>query len=324
MPTPRKQQVCLQATPYYHCISRCVRRAYLCGKDKVTNISYDHRRGWIEERLLYLSQAFCIDVCAYAVMSNHCHVVLHVDIDKARDMSDLDVLNCWHQVCRGTMVTRKYALEGKVEEHLESTLKETISVYRNRLSDISWFMRLLNEPIARMANAEDECTGRFWEGRFTSQALLDDSALAACMAYVDLNPIRAAGAKSPETSEYTSIKRRIAAAETGKQPKSLMSFVGNPRRDMPKGLPFLFKDYAELVDLTGRVIRDNVSGYIDCNLPDILSRLNISPKNWIRLTTGFEQHFKGVVGQISSLTEFCEMQNRTRRPNFFNCQQLFK
>jgi hypothetical protein len=124
-------------------------------------------------------------------------------------------------------------------------------------------MRVLNEKIARMANKEDGCTGRFWEGRFKSQALLDEKALLACMAYVDLNPVRAGMAKTPEHSKHTSIKNRVKAATSerrvqgvkAKQPTRLQPFVGYPRQPMPPGLPFRLKDYLELVDWTGRAIR---------------------------------------------------------------------
>ncbi len=88
MPTARKKQVSLSDTKYYHCISRCVRRAFLCGEDRVTGKSYEHRRDWVEEKLLTLARVFCIDVCGYAVMSNHTHVVLYVDDKKAQRISD--------------------------------------------------------------------------------------------------------------------------------------------------------------------------------------------------------------------------------------------
>jgi REP element-mobilizing transposase RayT len=153
---PRKTLVLLEETSYYHCVSRCVQRAFLCGSDSLSGKSYEHRRQWIVDRMKLLAEVFAIDLCAYAVLSNHYHVILHVDTHAAT----------------------------------------------------SWSMRCLNEPIARQANQEDGCTGRYWEGRFKSQALLDEKALAACMAYVDLNPVRAGLAETPEQSEYTSLKEQ--------------------------------------------------------------------------------------------------------------------
>jgi len=184
-------------------------------------------------------------------------------------------------------------------------------------------MRILNEDIARKANREDNCTGRFWEGRFKSQALLDEAAVAACMAYVDLNPIRADLAKTPETSIYTSIQQRIKAALSGKQPPTLQPFVGNPRKDMPTGLPFDLKEYIELVELTGRCIREDKRGYIDNNQPSILKRLNISAENWLILTTQFSRNFHGAVGHAEALADFCLHQNIKRRHNVSCCQKLF-
>lgn len=116
MPTPRKQKIILSDTPYYHCVSRCVRRAFLCGEDKLSGKSYEHRRYWVEERLLYLSQVFAVDVCAYAVMSNHTHVVLYVNESKARRWSDREVIERWHQLHKGTMVTQQFIKEGGVPE----------------------------------------------------------------------------------------------------------------------------------------------------------------------------------------------------------------
>ena len=227
MPKPRFTQVSLDETPFYHCVSRTVRRAFLCGHDHFSGQSYEHRRSWIEERLLLLAQIFAIDIAAYAVMSNHLHVVLKVDVARAQAWSDMKVIKQWHQIFGGTVLTQRFAKGEDIEPYFKALLDERIAEYRQRLTSISWFMRALNEPIARQANKEDNCTGRFWEGRFKSQALLDDAAVLACMTYVDLNPIRAKLAATPEQSDFTSIQRRINAAIKGEQPLDLLPFVGS-------------------------------------------------------------------------------------------------
>jgi hypothetical protein len=205
---------------------------------------------------------------------------------------------------------------------MRNMLKDTVAVYRQRLTDISWFMRILNEDIARRANIEDNCTGRFWEGRFKSQALLDEAALAACMAYVDLNPVRANMATTPETSEHTSIALRIKESRKARQPKVLSPFVDNPRKNMPKGLPFDLTDYIQLVELTGRCIGENKRGYIDNNLPDILQRLGICPENWLILTTKFRKVFHGAVGNSQALADFCQHQHLKKRATVSICKKL--
>ena len=209
MPRPRSTQISIEDTSFYHCCSRTVRRAFIAGVDDYTGKSYEHRRGWIESQILNLADVFAIDVAAYAVMSNHLHLVLHIDIDLANSWSDREVLEHWHKCFKGTEVTQKFAKGELIAAYQVSQLKHLIATYRSRLSDISWFMRCLNEPIARKANIEDNCTGHFWEGRFKSQALLDEAAVLACMAYVELNPIRAQMAKTPEDSDFTSIQQRI-------------------------------------------------------------------------------------------------------------------
>ncbi|RRS10393.1 transposase [Pseudoalteromonas sp. J010] len=321
MATARKKQISLTDTKYYHCISRCVRRAFLCGEDKFTGKSYEHRRDWVEETLLMLASIFCIDVCAYAVMSNHTHIVLYVDDNKAKRLSDEAIVIRWHKLFKGNWISQKFTEGEPLNESEQLILDELVDKYRERLADISWFMRVLNEDIARRANKEDNCTGRFWEGRFKSQALLDEAALAACLAYVDLNPIRSNTAATPETSDYASIKKRIDHAKLGKQPKNLLRFVGSPRKHMPKGLPFELKSYIELVELTGRCIRDDKRGYIFESQP-ILTRLNIEPENWIKLTTQFSQVFHGAVGRERTVTTYCETLQKRRRTNLTNCERL--
>ena len=164
-------------------------------------------------------------------------------------------------------------------------------------------MRDLNEYIAREANKEDGCKGRFWEGRFKSQALLDEAAVLACMAYVDLNPIRAKMANTPETSEHTSIHTRLSSIKQ-KTTHTLMPFVGNHRQDMPKGIAFSLQDYCELVDTTGKIIRDDKAGHITPQHHPILQRLGLSDEQWLTLTTEFEQHFCYAAGAEIMMNQF--------------------
>ena len=212
MTRPRSSLVSLSDTPWYHVVNRCVRRAFLCGQDTATGQNFDHRRGWIETRIRELASVFTIDVAAYAVMSNHYHAVVRVDKARALALDDEAVLRRWTQLFTGPLLVQRYLSEARSQmgEGECAKVKEFAELYRQRLHDLSWFMRVLNESVARQANAEDDCTGRFWEGRFKSQALLDEQALLAAMAYVDLNPIRAGMAESLPQSLHTSIHARLA------------------------------------------------------------------------------------------------------------------
>ncbi|MEJ2691559.1 MAG: transposase [Candidatus Thiodiazotropha sp.] len=329
MPKPRKALVLLEETPYYHCVSRCVRRAFLCGVDSLTGKSYEHRRQWIVDRMKRLADIFSIDICAFSVMHNHYHVILHVDTEHAAGWSDHEVIARWERLFALPDLVQRYVAKEVITGAEREVVSQLLSRWRGRLHDISWFMRCLNEPIARRANKEDGCTGRYWEGRFKSQALLDEKALAACMAYVDLNPVRAGMAETPEQSEYTSIAERAkrltqdtSQTDDKDTPEGLLPFVGYPRQEMPKGLPLRLHDYLELVDWTGRAILEGKQGYIPDNQPSILVRLLIEPQHWLYMTQHFESRFKGLVGMSYSLKAACRKLGYRRTPNLGAVQQL--
>jgi hypothetical protein len=137
--------------PYYHCVARCVRWAFVCWVDLYSGQSYEHHRAWLEDRLLELPKVFAIDIAAYAIMSNHYYLILHIYTDRAKTWADYEVVESWRRLFNGTVLL-------KVDM---TTFQLTIDEWRSRLQDISWFMRILNEGIAREADAEAGCTGRF-------------------------------------------------------------------------------------------------------------------------------------------------------------------
>jgi REP element-mobilizing transposase RayT len=305
MTRPRKVLISLADTPYYHITSRCVRRAFLCGVDHYSGQNYEHRRQWVVDRIRLLSSLFAIDVCAYAVMSNHYHLVLKLCPEQLHDLSDEAIMERWCALFKGPLLVQRYRQGDELSAPERSTVADTVNVWRAKLSSISWFMRCLNQPIARQANLEDKCTGKFWESRFTSQALKTEEALLSCMAYVDLNPVRGGIAVSPETSSHTSIQERIQPAFNLKQAitdqrqcgdlldfktslKPLLHFKDDQMDQSQTGILFAFHDYLELVDWTGRIIRKDKRGFIDTALPPILSRLQNTQEQRHLKTTQIE------------------------------------
>ncbi|MCW8194507.1 transposase [Proteobacteria bacterium 005FR1] len=320
MTRARRELVSLEDTPYYHCTTRCVRRAFLCGTDYSTGNCFEHRRGWISRRIKELAAVFTIDVAAYAVMSNHYHVVVRVDREAAEALTRDQVIERWQHLFKGPPLIQRYCAGQLLSEAEVEVVDEVVDEWRSRLMDISWFMRCLNEHIARKANAEDGCKGRFWESRFTTQALLDETALLACMAYVDLNPIRAGLADRPERSDYTSLQERLGFTpdaarneeEEGTIPQAkLMAFAGFFGEKTPADvIPHTFPDYLELVDWTGRLVRSDKRGSIPTGLPPILQRLNIEPEQWLKAANGLERRFCHAIGPVASLSEFCQRLNK--------------
>lgn len=276
-------------TLYYHCVSRCVRRAFLCGRDAVTGYNFEHRRVWIESRLKELAEIFAIDLCAYAVMSNHYHIVLHLNEAQRQSWDDDEVIARWR---------RLYKLPEAFGTAQRDVVSATIARWRERLGSISWFMRCINEPLARIANREDGCKGRFWEGRFRSQALLDEAAVLKCMAYVDLNPVRAGEAASPEASRHTSVQARIKRRDKSLAPMADARVCGFR-------LPIRRQDYLQLVDHTGRAYRRGKRGKISAALPPIIERLQrTAHREWLVEMSNLTRLYCRAIGSTISLQNY--------------------
>jgi putative transposase len=320
MGLPRSRYVQEGQVGVYHCYSRCVRRAFLCGFDKITLRDFSHRKTWLIDRLRKLASIFAIEVCAYAIMETHYHTVLRTRPDIVALWSDREVATRWlilfprHRDMRGSPTP-------PIEEDIRALtdLPERIAQLRLRLCSISWFMGRLNEFIARSANKEDKVKGRFWESRFKCQALLDEAAIVACMAYVDLNPIRAGLADTPEESDFTSIQERIRAwrermmtnEEVASPINEAINVSAHARNSWlcpiqsgseSRGiLPMTTAEYLDLVDKAGRMTRSEKRGAIDADLAPILLRIGANPREWYETVSRFSSKFRVVAGRVSSL-----------------------
>jgi putative transposase len=350
MTLPRSKYVQEGQDGVYHCYSRCVRRAFLCGFDAHTGRDFSHRKAWLVDRLRFLASIFAIDVCAYAVLQNHYHVILRICLEIAAAWSDREVAIRWL-----TLFPIQHRPPSEAQISALADCPERIAVLRKRLCSLSWFMGRLNEFIARAANKEDNVKGRFWESRFKCQALLDEAATAACMVYVDLNLIRARLAPTPEESDFTSIQERIRAWQNEMTSKALITSeltqqdpngpsaenmpVSEDKRGIPGSIPEAIPvgslypsslwlcpiqsdthrrgilqmteaDYFNLVDQSGRLLRAGKRGAIDPQLAPILLRIGANPQAWIDTISRFGPKFRLAAGLISSLRDFADKLGR--------------
>ncbi len=276
-------------------MARCVRRAFLCGEDHLTGKNYTHRKQWAVERLALLSRVFAIDVASYAIMSNHYHLVLRVDKHRASTWDERSVAVRWGQLYTWPLPVEKY-MSKNANEVETAKAKHILQQWRERLHDLSWFMRCLNEHLARRANDEDQCRGRFWEGRFKSQALLDEAAVLTCMSYVDLNPVRARLASTLERADYTSVQQRLQKkrqtsrhSTPQKHPSSqvkLMALVKSKRAPHPNALGCTLSEYLALVRWVAQCAQDEVQG----TPPPILQRFGMDKTHFLEYVLTHTDH----------------------------------
>lgn len=306
-----------------HVISRTVRRCYLLGDDAMTGKNYDHRKLWIENTLRHFAAHFGIDLLNFAILSNHYHLIIRTRPDVVATWDDTEVARRWLMICPKRKIGGQPAEPSEADLNTIRRCPKKLAEIRLRLSNISWWMRLLNQRIAQRANREEEESGRFWRDRFRVIRLIDEESMLACAAYVDLNPIRAAIAETLETSDHTSIQRRIesikqqgrASADSRRDaflaPLNLRHDEHHRAGSLPsrtrkrcsdKGFLSLdLRAYLELLDWTARQMRAGKSGATPKSAPPVLRRLGLQPEPWTDLMRDFEHVFVNVAGRCDRL-----------------------
>jgi hypothetical protein len=347
----------------YHCVSRCVRRAFLCGVDRYSGRNFDHRKLWMQDRLEELAGIFAIDLLGFSIMSNHFHVLARIRPDVVETWSAEEVARRWYQLHPWRRNDDGTAAEPEPSELAAMQADpQRVALLRVRLASLPWFMASLCEPVARRANREDSVSGRFWEGRYKSQRIADEAALLACSIYVDLNPIRACLADTPETSEFTAAYERIAARQYmgtrgTNESNPVMEGVAadqmtatatrdawlspvpdadvpatsderptahSTRRASDRGfLPMTLDEYLELLDWTGRMVRTDKRGAIPSTLMPILQRLQVDAELWVDTIEQFGRTFRRAVGRASSLAELAAARGKQWFQGVTACRLAF-
>ncbi len=290
----------------FHCINRCVRRSWLCGIDTYLEKSFDHRKSWVEQRILELGGIFACGIYSWAVMSNHLHLVVHMSPETSSTWSNEEVAERWVKLYPAHTPELCAQKAAAIVDN-----SKAVAEYRSRLTNLSWLMKSLSEPIARRANVEDKVTGRFWEGRFKCQALLSEKSILAAMTYVDLNPVRANIAEGISTSRYTSIKSRHLEILRDQSNASapLVPLIGVKSFNVPT---LTNAEYIDLVDFTGREWHEGKRGRIEATEPKALRKLGLDKDHWTTRVKGIGSGYWRVVGELEELIDKAkEMAQRT-------------
>ncbi len=327
-----------------HTIATIVRKYYLLGEDALTGLNNSHRCEWVTSQIKEQAKYFAIDILCHAIMSNHFHSVLRSRPDVVQEWTDSEVATRWMLLCPKRRNKDLSPAEPN-EKELDSIRKkpEKLKEIRSRLSDISWWMRILCQRVAKRANRERDETGRFFNGRFKAVRLLDEEAILACMSYVDLNPIRAKAAVTLEESKHTSIAARIAAfAKENEESKPIPEAVGGEQntsssqskvKESPDGylapielvdskgeegpkpskskkrcsdkgvLSLSSMTYMQLLDATARLVREGKKGFTPEETPPILERLGINKDLWLQYATQFGRMFSLAAGNVQSMAD---------------------
>ncbi|WP_149499524.1 transposase [Roseiconus lacunae] len=330
-----------------HVINRTVRRCFLMGDDPFTGQNFDHRKQWIEVLLERFAAHFGIELLCYSILSNHYHLILRTQPELVADWGDSEIARRWLMICPARMTNGEPAEPTDAELNAIRNDPERLAEIRCRLSDPSWWMRLLNQRIAQRANREDEESGKFWQDRFRAIRIEDEESLLACAAYVDLNQVRAGLAETIEESEFSSIHARIESEfgsstvvsqamdtsrdENQKRERSQRrdKFLSkltiderqddlgicesdSPHRLSDKGfLPLTLSQYIELLEWTvEQTSADQKATTV--RPPVALKQTGLSQHAWKTLVDGFAEVFTHVAARIETL-ESCRSRLTGRR-----------
>ncbi|PIE90010.1 MAG: hypothetical protein CR997_08510 [Acidobacteria bacterium] len=351
MAIPRKRQFDKKKINTLHIYNRTVRHAFLMRKNDEDE-NHCVRKSIYLNRFKFLLKVFSMESLSYCIMDNHYHLIIRTRPDLVDSWSREEVARRWWQ-----LYPRKRDAQGHpavpTQDELDlvffdqtgrQTPEQRCEVLRERLADVSWFMKSLNEYASKVYNKQENCRGAFWEGRYKSQLLADQSAVLAGSVYVDLNPIRAGLAETPEESAYTSgqvrCRSRIAKRKLEKlrqkcrrkkenqehrreiqELKNRIEKEANESKwlspmkaaDLSKpyvGVGSLLKvdeeDYLKLLDWTGRQLHKGKVGRIPKDLDSILTRMEVQAENWLETVQKYDHWFYRFVGKVQKITELAK------------------